>query len=110
MKIYPLLIEPPLVDGEGWWSKGHHDPAAFLVALNNEARDGGLGWEYEEPVPFYDDRDLRNIQQSWWRKGQDCYSRGEEWAFNIYEYDGPGRGRFPVTVLWNSPWRVVKDT
>lgn len=99
MKTYPLVIEEPLGEGQGWYSKGHHSPYAFVSALNEEAESGGLGWEYEGDGPLFEDRDRVRIKHEWWRKG---FPRGGmgEFAWEINHCDGPGRGVFPVTVLW----------
>ena len=95
---YPLVIEDPLADGAGYWSKGHHDPATFLAALNEAlSEDGELAYECSGPL---ESDWSRFVEHSYWRKGQDAYARAEEWAFTVYEYTEPGRGRFPVTVLW----------
>ena len=97
-KTYPLHIEEPLVDGAGYYSKGHYEPAAFLAALNEAlSGDGELSWVDSDP---FTDSWVEYVEHSYWRKGQDAYSRAEEWGCAIYEYDEPGRGRFPVTALW----------
>jgi hypothetical protein len=96
---YPLCIEEPLSEGQGYYSKGHHDPAAFIAALNAELAEGGeLDYECSDPYP---PEYAQCVQHQYWRKGQDAFCRGMEWAWTVYEYDEPGRGRFPVTVLWS---------
>ena len=106
-ETYPLSIEEPLTDGEGYYSKGHHDPSAFIEALNEAlSEDGELGWVCSDP---YEADWAEFVEHSYWRKGQDCYSRGEEWAFTVYEYGEPGRGRFPVTALWVSKAAYARE-
>lgn len=98
MPEYQLCIEEPLTDQQAFYSKGHHDPAAFLEALNRElAEDGELGWVCSDP---YEADWSAYVEHAYWRNGQDAYARAEEWAFTVYEYTEPGRGRYPVTVLW----------
>ena len=97
-KTYPLFIEE-LGEGQGYYTKGHHTVEAFLAALNDEAQNGELGWEYEEPIPFFDERDWLKIKHEWWRWGFPQEGHGE-YTREIYKQDGPGRGIFPVTVLW----------
>jgi hypothetical protein len=98
MPEYPLCIEEPLTDQQAFYSKGHHDPAAFLEALNRElAEDGELDWVCSDA---YDASCAEFVEHAYWRNGQDAFARAEEWAFTVYEYTEPGRGRYPVTVLW----------
>jgi hypothetical protein len=98
MKTYPLAIEEPLCEGDGYYSKGHHDPAAFIAALNAElGEDGELFWKNSDPYPEWA---AEAVKHEYWRCGQDCFSVSEEYGWSVYPYTSPGRGRFPVTRLY----------
>lgn len=87
MKTYPLDIQE-LDEFEGghlgWWSKGHHDPIAFLFAVTEDM---------DERFETTSDR----VRHEWWR----CVPvpvAGENFTLTIPAKPNT-RGAFPVTVV-----------
>uniref|UniRef100_A0A6M3IKQ7 Uncharacterized protein n=1 Tax=viral metagenome TaxID=1070528 RepID=A0A6M3IKQ7_9ZZZZ len=67
-------------------SRGHHPAEEFVEEINVEFDDVyGHPWAIED------------VKYQWWRLGMWGGDPGAGMAY--YEYDAPGRGRFPVTFV-----------
>ncbi len=86
MKEYPLEIET-LIDGDngdrlGYYSKGHHDPSAFVAAIKER--------ENEDWAP-------ERVRHDWSRMA--IVSGADGWERCLYSGKPGRRGVFPVTVI-----------
>lgn len=97
------------------WSKGHHDPATFLVAAAHEwAADNDSSmvlWEdnpghsilhaLEGPVwPPARLRDPGAVRHEWWANRMNAQVLADGYSYSV-ETGGPARpGAYPVTVVY----------
>lgn len=88
---YPLRVEGWSDDGDGYWSAGHHDPEAFVTAIETE-------YEGETaPAEEHAERVAR-VRHEWFR-----YIPAPRWAEEDGRYINAvphSRGAFPVTVIY----------
>lgn len=83
---YPLHVEEGC---DGWiWSKGHHEPAAFLRAVMAATGEDSLDVE----------GDAYRVKHTWKRHAIHTWDVGD--AVYYDDADGPGPGAFPATELW----------
>jgi len=78
----------------GWWAKEHHDPEAFIEAVEIENAGGSEQWKKRWEVR----RKFLNPEKVWhghWR----CVPHHSGAGVTYHQADGPGPGAFPVTVL-----------
>ena len=83
MKNYPLEIES-YAEGNGYWSKGHHDKQEFAERLKQEQ-----GLEINPAA----------VTHEWYRK-RPALPHEEEYAWYMESANKGGRGAFPVTEVW----------
>lgn len=80
-----------LWDGEGdlYYARGHHDPAAFLKRIVETYEPDNA----EERL-----RDGEDVLHEWWRFVPDPYRRS--WEGGYHPAKPHSRGAFPVTALY----------
>lgn len=110
-RTYPLA---PVLwhweDGPLIWTKGHHDPLAFLAAAIQEWAEesddsltiyGGGGWEQAEG-PLWPPRRLRDVsavRQEWWANRMHAMLVDEGYSYFVEPGPCWRRGAYPVTVV-----------
>lgn len=76
----------------GWWAKGHHEPAAFLAAVELARCEIGVGFD---PVLL-----TENVRHTYWRVVPTISPhRDNAWVGLFIDARGPGPGAFAVTVV-----------
>lgn len=97
MKKYPLLIKMSITSGGDpceYYSKGHHDKAAFLDELRTK------GAQYEGVPDDAEEYTEADVKYQWWRSQRPCQSDfGAELDVVFVVRQGPGAGAYPVTVV-----------
>lgn len=76
----------------GWWARGHHNPAAFLVEVEWARCEIRVGFD-----PVLRPEGVRHV---YWRvvPTPSPYREGA-WVGLFVDARGPGPGAFPVTVV-----------
>ena len=92
MKEYVLKVQelwdPYGGDLLGYYTKGHHDAAAFIEIANSRDRAEGGDGDWAEC----------DVAHRWWRTVQ--APAGTEVDYLFQAVSGPGRGVYPVTVVY----------
>jgi hypothetical protein len=81
---YKLEVEG--MDDLGYFSKGHHDKQVFADEVNGQYQG-----------PWCQQADPDDVRHVWWRNKP---LHSNRFDVEYVQADGPGRGAFPVTVIY----------